>query len=196
MAATTKRHPARMTAKFGCDAAGKLVACDVTAISTPAPMPRGGRPSPTACRSTPWARMPCPTCATWGEAFFTNGPPAGAFRGFGVPQAAIAHEALMDDAGRPARHRPAGVPPSQRAARRRRDGDAARCSTHSRRPRPMPRGAAAALAEGAGRGRRVQRQRRRRSGAASASAACGTASATPRCRTRRPCGSGWRPTAR
>ncbi len=34
---------------------------------------------------------------TWGEAFFTNGPPAGAFRGFGVPQAAIAHEAMMDE---------------------------------------------------------------------------------------------------
>ncbi len=33
---------------------------------------------------------------TWGAAFFTNGPPAGAFRGFGVPQAAIAHEAMMD----------------------------------------------------------------------------------------------------
>jgi aldehyde oxidoreductase len=34
---------------------------------------------------------------TWGEAFFTNGPPAGAFRGFGVPQAAIAHEAMIDE---------------------------------------------------------------------------------------------------
>src|SRR5207302_407972 len=31
MAASTKRHPARVTAKFGCDAAGKLLACDVTA---------------------------------------------------------------------------------------------------------------------------------------------------------------------
>ena len=28
---------------------------------------------------------------------YTNGTPAGAFRGFGVPQVAIAHEALMDD---------------------------------------------------------------------------------------------------
>jgi aldehyde oxidoreductase len=37
-----------------------------------------------------------PHVRTWGEAFFTNGPPAGAFRGFGVPQAAIAHEAMMD----------------------------------------------------------------------------------------------------
>jgi aldehyde oxidoreductase len=30
------------------------------------------------------------------RALYTNDPPAGAFRGFGVPQAAIAHEALMD----------------------------------------------------------------------------------------------------
>ncbi len=32
MAASTKRHPARMAAKFGCDAEGKLFACDVTAM--------------------------------------------------------------------------------------------------------------------------------------------------------------------
>jgi len=31
------------------------------------------------------------------RAVYTNNPPAGAFRGFGVPQAAIAHEALMDE---------------------------------------------------------------------------------------------------
>jgi CO/xanthine dehydrogenase Mo-binding subunit len=31
------------------------------------------------------------------RAVFTNEPPGGAFRGFGVPQAAIAHETLMDD---------------------------------------------------------------------------------------------------
>src|SRR5258706_11500745 len=31
------------------------------------------------------------------RAIYTNNPPAGAFRGFGVPQAAIAHEALMDE---------------------------------------------------------------------------------------------------
>ena len=31
MAASTKRHPARVTARFGCDAEGKLLACDVTA---------------------------------------------------------------------------------------------------------------------------------------------------------------------
>ena len=53
-----------------------------------------------------------PNVRTWGEAFFTNGPPAGAFRGFGVPQAAIAHEAMMDELADRLRHGPAGVPPS------------------------------------------------------------------------------------
>src|SRR5262249_36160466 len=31
------------------------------------------------------------------RAVYTNDTPAGAFRGFGVPQAALAHETLMDD---------------------------------------------------------------------------------------------------
>ena len=39
-----------------------------------------------------------PNVEARGRAWFTNGPPAGAFRGFGVPQAAIAHE---DHDGRP-----------------------------------------------------------------------------------------------
>ena len=34
---------------------------------------------------------------TRGRAYFTHCHPAGAFRGFGVPQGAIAHEALMDE---------------------------------------------------------------------------------------------------
>ena len=38
-----------------------------------------------------------PNARTTGKAIFTNNPPAGAFRGFGVTQAAIAHEAMMDD---------------------------------------------------------------------------------------------------
>ena len=66
-------------------------------ISTPAPMPPGARRWPTACRFMPPAPMPCPTPARATRAIYTNNPPAGAFRGFGVPQAAIAHEALMDE---------------------------------------------------------------------------------------------------
>ncbi len=97
MAATTKRHPARVSAKFGCDAEGKLVACDVSATFDTGAYASWG---PTVANRVPVHAMgpyAVPHVRTWGEAFFTNGPPAGAFRGFGVPQAAIAHEAMMDD---------------------------------------------------------------------------------------------------
>jgi CO/xanthine dehydrogenase Mo-binding subunit/aerobic-type carbon monoxide dehydrogenase small subunit (CoxS/CutS family) len=96
MAASTKRHPARIRARFGCDAEGKLQACDVTATFDTGAYASWG---PTVANRVPVHAMgpyAVPNVRTWGEAFFTNGPPAGAFRGFGVPQAAIAHEAMMD----------------------------------------------------------------------------------------------------
>jgi CO/xanthine dehydrogenase Mo-binding subunit len=96
MAASTKRHPARLTAKFGCGADGKLLACDVRATFDTGAYASWG---PTVANRVPVHAMgpyAIPNVRTWGEAFFTNGPPAGAFRGFGVPQAAIAHEAMMD----------------------------------------------------------------------------------------------------
>jgi CO/xanthine dehydrogenase Mo-binding subunit/aerobic-type carbon monoxide dehydrogenase small subunit (CoxS/CutS family) len=97
MAASTKRHPARVQAKFGCDADGKLVACDLTAAFDTGAYASWG---PTVANRVPVHAMgpyAIPNVRTWGAAFFTNGPPAGAFRGFGVPQAAIAHEAMMDE---------------------------------------------------------------------------------------------------
>jgi CO/xanthine dehydrogenase Mo-binding subunit len=97
MAASTKRHPARIAAKFGCDADGRLLACDVTATFDTGAYASWG---PTVASRVPVHAMGpyvVPNVRSWGEAFFTNGPPAGAFRGFGVPQAAIAHEALMDE---------------------------------------------------------------------------------------------------
>lgn len=97
MAASTKRHPARVKARFGCDAEGKLVTCDVTATFDTGAYASWG---PTVANRVPVHAMgpyALPNVRTWGEAFFTNGPPAGAFRGFGVPQAAIAHEAMMDE---------------------------------------------------------------------------------------------------
>jgi CO/xanthine dehydrogenase Mo-binding subunit/aerobic-type carbon monoxide dehydrogenase small subunit (CoxS/CutS family) len=97
MMATTKRHPARIKARFGCDETGRLLACDVTAIFDTGAYASWG---PTVANRVPVHAMgpyAVPNVRTWGEAFFTNGPPAGAFRGFGVPQAAIAHEAMMDE---------------------------------------------------------------------------------------------------
>ncbi len=97
MAASTNRHPARVSARFGCDAEGRLLACEVTATFDTGAYASWG---PTVANRVPVHAMGpyrVPNVRTWGEAFFTNGPPAGAFRGFGVPQAAIAHEAMMDE---------------------------------------------------------------------------------------------------
>jgi CO/xanthine dehydrogenase Mo-binding subunit/aerobic-type carbon monoxide dehydrogenase small subunit (CoxS/CutS family) len=97
-AATTKRHPATMTAGLGARADGTLAAFrfhgdfDTGAYASWGPTVAGRVP----------VHAPGPyrfdTVRATSAAVYTNGPPAGAFRGFGVPQAAIIGERLMDDA--------------------------------------------------------------------------------------------------
>ena len=61
---STKRHPARIAAQLRLRCRGQAAGLrGARRTSTPAPMPRGGRPSPTACRCTPWVPTACPTCA-------------------------------------------------------------------------------------------------------------------------------------
>jgi CO/xanthine dehydrogenase Mo-binding subunit/aerobic-type carbon monoxide dehydrogenase small subunit (CoxS/CutS family) len=97
MAASTKRHPALVKAKVGCDAAGKL-----TGFWSHAELDTGAYASwgPTVANRVP-VHAPGPYVVphawTRGTAYFTNCPPSGAFRGFGVPQSAIASEAAMDE---------------------------------------------------------------------------------------------------
>ncbi len=97
MASSTKRHPARIRARLGCDAEGRLLACtadadfDTGAYASWGPTVAGRVP----VHATGPYRVP--HVQARGRALLTNAPPSGAFRGFGVPQAAIAHEALMDD---------------------------------------------------------------------------------------------------
>ncbi len=96
MASTTKRHPARIHARFGCDAEGRLIACDIDALFDTGAYASWG---PTVATRVPiHATGPyaVPHVSARGRAFFTHCHPSGAFRGFGVPQMAIAHEALMD----------------------------------------------------------------------------------------------------
>jgi len=96
MASSTKRHPARVQVKFGCDPDGRLRAahCDARfdtgayaswgpTVATRVPIHASG----------PYA---VPNVSARGRAWFSHCHPAGAFRGFGVPQGAIAHEAMMD----------------------------------------------------------------------------------------------------
>jgi len=97
MASSTKRHPSKIRIKSGCDASGKLVA-----IETQADFDTGAYASwgPTVATRVPiHASGPyyVPHVTARGRAFFTHCHPSGAFRGFGVPQSAIAHEAMMDE---------------------------------------------------------------------------------------------------
>ena len=96
MAATTKRHPSRIAASAAADLDGKL-----TAFRFHGDFDTGAYASwgPTVANRVPVHAMgpyevPNVRCTT--AAIHTNGPPSGAFRGFGVPQASIAGEALMD----------------------------------------------------------------------------------------------------
>ena len=96
MAATTKRHPARITAEAAAGADGRL-----TALRFQGSFNTGAYASwgPTVAGRVPvHASGPYRVPAVLAEAvaLHTNDPPAGAFRGFGVPQAALATEALMD----------------------------------------------------------------------------------------------------
>jgi len=97
MASTTKRHPARIAARLGCDGEGRLQAFAAVADFDTGAYASWG---PAVAGRVPVHAMGpyrVPHVAVRGRALLTNGPPSGAFRGFGVPQAAIAHEALMDD---------------------------------------------------------------------------------------------------
>ena len=96
-AATTKRHPARMRMRMGCDAQGRLVAVDFWGDFNTGAYASWG--STVANRVPIHASGPyaVPAVRARTRAIYTHGPVAGAFRGFGVPQATIAHEALVDE---------------------------------------------------------------------------------------------------
>ena len=97
MMATTKRHPARVHARFGADRDGRLQAVVVDALFNTGAYASWG---PTVANRVPVHAMgpyAVPHVSTLGRAYLTNEPVAGAFRGFGIPQAAIAHETLLDD---------------------------------------------------------------------------------------------------
>jgi aldehyde oxidoreductase len=97
MASTTKRHPARMRLRGGCTKDGKLLALDFSADFNTGAYSSWG---PTVAARVPvHASGPyyLPHYRALTRAVHTNLVPAGAFRGFGVPQAAIAQEQLYDE---------------------------------------------------------------------------------------------------
>ena len=94
---TTKRHPAHMRLRGGCTQDGKLVALDFSADFNTGAYSSWG---PTVAARVPvHASGPyyVPHYRAVTRAVHTNLVPAGAFRGFGVPQTAIAQEQLYDE---------------------------------------------------------------------------------------------------
>jgi CO/xanthine dehydrogenase Mo-binding subunit/aerobic-type carbon monoxide dehydrogenase small subunit (CoxS/CutS family) len=97
MVSTTKRHPARIRARLGCDRDGMLTAVDFAGDFNTGAYASWG--------STVANRVPVHASGPYAvanvraltRAVYTNNAIAGAFRGFGVPQACIATEALMDE---------------------------------------------------------------------------------------------------
>ncbi len=97
MQSTTKRHPASIDLEVGADADGKL-----TGIKFFGRFNTGAYASwgPTVANrvpihaSGPYALRDYQAKS---QAIYTNCPPSGAFRGFGVPQSAVAQESLFDE---------------------------------------------------------------------------------------------------
>jgi CO/xanthine dehydrogenase Mo-binding subunit/aerobic-type carbon monoxide dehydrogenase small subunit (CoxS/CutS family) len=97
MASTTKRHPAAVRGRWGTDKEGRLVAIDFDGDFNTGAYASWG---PTVATRVPvHASGPYKvgSVRALARAIHTNEPPSGAFRGFGVPQAAVLHEGLMDE---------------------------------------------------------------------------------------------------
>ncbi|MCK5585596.1 molybdopterin-dependent oxidoreductase, partial [Candidatus Bipolaricaulota bacterium] len=97
MMSTTKRHPSEISVRVGATSDGMLTAMEFSGsfdtgayaswgptVANRAPVHAGGPYSYDAYRATT-------------VAVHTNQPPSGAFRGFGVPQSAIAQESIFDE---------------------------------------------------------------------------------------------------
>ncbi|MFM8999083.1 MAG: molybdopterin-dependent oxidoreductase [Actinomycetota bacterium] len=97
MMSTTKRHPSEIEVAVGATRDGRLVAMDFTGRFNTGAYASWG---PTVANRVPvHASGPYVYDAYRArtEAVHTNGPIAGAFRGFGVPQATVASEAVLDE---------------------------------------------------------------------------------------------------
>ncbi|MCF6743443.1 aldehyde oxidase [Blastococcus sp. KM273128] len=94
------RHPMRVTVELGADAEGRLTAMRVEVLSDtgaygnhgPGVMFHGVHESVAVYR--------CPAKRVDAEAVYTNNPPSGAFRGYGLGQVVFAIESALDELAR------------------------------------------------------------------------------------------------
>lgn len=96
MTSTTKRHPAEMKGRIGVDAEGKVLAIEFEGRFNTGAYASWG---PTVANRVPVhvsGPYLTPNILARARAIHTHGPVSGAFRGFGVPQAALWQETIFD----------------------------------------------------------------------------------------------------
>lgn len=98
--ATSTRHPMRVHIKAGADAGGKLTALQLEVLSNTGAYGNHAGPVMFHSLSESIAVYNCPNKRVDGFAVYTNTVPAGAFRGYGLPQTQIAIEAAIDELAR------------------------------------------------------------------------------------------------
>ncbi|MEJ8573634.1 molybdopterin-dependent oxidoreductase [Microbaculum marinum] len=97
MASSPKRHPGKLWARSSADSEGRLISYELEGDFNTGAYASWG---PTVAGRVPVhgsGPYRVPNVRNRARAIYTNETPAGAFRGFGIPQAAIAHETLLDD---------------------------------------------------------------------------------------------------
>ncbi|WP_315755364.1 MULTISPECIES: molybdopterin-dependent oxidoreductase [unclassified Bradyrhizobium] len=98
--ATSTRHPMRVTIKAGADSDGKLTALQLDVVSNTGAY--GNHAGPVlfhACGES-ISVYNCPNKKVDAIAVYTNTVPAGAYRGYGLPQTTFAVEAAIDELAR------------------------------------------------------------------------------------------------
>ncbi|MGX4803128.1 molybdopterin-dependent oxidoreductase [Bradyrhizobium guangdongense] len=98
--ATSTRHPMRVHIKAGADVEGKLTALQLDVLSNTGAYGNHGPSVMIHAVSESIAVYNCPNKRVDGFVVYTNTVPAGAFRGYGLPQAVVAVEAAIDELAR------------------------------------------------------------------------------------------------
>ena len=98
--AATTRHPMKMRVKIGATSDGTLTAIEMHVVSNTGAYGNHGAPVLEHACSESISVYRCPNKKVDGYAVYTNTVPAGAFRGYGLPQTQFAVESAMDEVAR------------------------------------------------------------------------------------------------
>jgi putative selenate reductase molybdopterin-binding subunit len=98
--ATSTRHPMRITVKAGADKDGKLTALQLDVLSNTGAYGNHAAPVLFHARGESLGVYNCPNKKVDAVVAYTNTVPAGAFRGYGLPQSLFAVEAAIDELAR------------------------------------------------------------------------------------------------